>query len=225
LILSESRQPELYVRIVAASFTPLGWFAATAQDGLPADVKSVVLIGNAGPAMFQRFARDRDPESDRLDDWTRETVDRLALSLGAGAVYPFGTPTYPFLRWATRAGAGRVSPLGLTIHPVFGLWHAYRAALLFPALLDGPATVDAAHPCDTCVDQPCLKGCPVVAFDGAGYDVAACVQHLSGVAGQSCLSGGCLARQACPVGREFAYLPQQARFHMRAFVRSQTDKA
>ncbi len=221
---TDTRLPKLYARIVGESFAPLGWFAALPRDGLPRDTKSVVLIGNAGPAMFERFARERDPERELLDLWTREIVDRLAASLGAGAVYPFGAPSYPFLSWAERAGAGRASPLGLNIHPVFGLWHAYRAALLFPILFDGSAPVSVAHPCDTCADKPCLTSCPVTAFDGSRYDVSACVGHLGGNAGQLCLSGGCLARRACPVGREFAYGLAQAQFHMQAFVSSQAGK-
>ena len=220
IVTSVRDRSEIYARIVAESFTPLGWFAALPRDGLPGDTQSVLLIGNAGPAMFQRFARERNSERDQLDDWTRETIDRLAASLGASAVYPFGAPTYPFLRWAERSGAGRASPLGLSIHPVFGLWHAYRAALLLPTLFDGPASVSAVHPCDTCADKPCLTSCPVTAFHGAHYDVAACVGHLRSDSGQPCLSGGCLARRACPVGQEYAYQPQQARFHMHAFLKS-----
>ena len=223
--MTDARPPELFARIIAESFTPLGWFAVVPQDRLPRDAKTVVLIGNAGPALFQRFARERDPERDSLDEWTRETVDRLARTLGASAIYPFGTPTYPFLQWAQRAGAGHASPLGLNIHPVFGLWHAYRAALIFPTVLDLPAAVEAPRPCDRCLDKPCLKACPVSAFDGVGYDVAGCVQHLGREAGRSCVSGGCLARRACPVGREFAYMPQQAQFHTRAFLSSQAVKA
>ena len=222
--MTDARQPELFARMIAESFAPLGWFAPVPQDGLSEDAKSVVLIGNVGPAMFQRFVRERDPRRDSLDDWTRQTVDRLARALGAGAIYPFDAPAHPFLRWGQRAGAGQGSPLGLNIHPVFGLWHAYRAALLFPTVLELPTPVDAAHPCDTCVDKPCLTGCPVSAFDGVGYNVAGCVQHLSREAGHACLSGGCLARRACPVGREFAYMPRQAQFHTRAFFRSQGGK-
>ena len=48
-------------------------------------------------------------------------------------------PPWPFLTWARRGGAGHVSPLGLNIHPTYGLWHAYRAALLFPVEFDIPA--------------------------------------------------------------------------------------
>ena len=40
-----------------AAFTPLGWFALGPDDRVPEDAKFVILIGNAGPDMFRRFAR------------------------------------------------------------------------------------------------------------------------------------------------------------------------
>ena len=170
--------------------------------------------------MFDRFARERDPARERMDDWTRETVDPLAAELGARAVYPFDTPPPPFLTWARKGGGGHVSPLGLNIHPVFGLWHAYRAALLFaadPALPDPPA---GASPCTDCIGRPCLTSCPVEAFRDGRYDVIACARHVDGPHGQPCASQGCLARRACPAGRAYVYGPAQASFHMNAFIRA-----
>jgi hypothetical protein len=32
------------------------------------------------------------------------------------------------------------------------------------------------------------------------------------------MTGGCLARRACPVGTDYAYDPRQAAFHMTAFL-------
>lgn len=205
--------------IARSGFAALGWFAPVAGDGVPGQAQFVILIGNAGPAMFRRFARERDPARDTLDGWTRDVVDRLAADLEARAVYPFDvSPPWPFLTWARRAGAGHVSPLGLNIHPVYGLWHAYRAALLFPVTFDLPQPSPGAHPCETCRDRPCLSACPVAAFDGKGYDVAACIRHLRPTPDSTCVSRGCLARHACPVGQDFAYAPAQAQFHMRAFL-------
>lgn len=204
-----------------AAFTPLGWFAPRPEDKVPEGAAFVILIGNAGPDMFRRFARERDPMRNTMDQWTRDVVDPLAEDLGARALYPFEiNPPWPFLTWARRGGAGHVSPLGLNIHPVYGLWHAYRAALLFPVEFDIPAQQAGAHPCDACAEKPCLSACPVSAFDGTRYDYAACTGHVSATKGQNCFRGGCLARHACPVGQGFAYAPAQAQFHMRAMVRA-----
>ncbi len=198
-------------------FTALGWFQPASADRVPHGAKFMVLIGNAGPEMFRRFELERDSAGALLDDWTRKTVDRLAATIDARAIYPFDKPALPFLTWGRHAGAGHVSPLGLNIHPVYGLWHAYRAALLFPAPIDLPAVTAGSHPCEGCVAKPCLHACPICAFDGLSYDVASCAQFISGDAGQLCMTGGCQARRACPVGRDFAYRPEQIQFHMRAF--------
>lgn len=202
-----------------AAFTPLGWFEAGSGDPLPDGARFIILIGNAGPDMFRRFARERDPQRDSMDDWTREVVEPLAEDLGASALYPFDTdPPWPFLTWARRGGAGHVSPLGLNIHPTYGLWHAYRAALLFPVAFDLPKVSPGAHPCESCADKPCLSACPVGAFDGKGYDVDACARHVGGSLGAQCKRNGCLARHACPVGKDVSYVSEQSHFHMRAFL-------
>ena len=198
-------------RISQEGFTPLAWFAPHDMG----ETQFVLLIGNAGPHMFQRFARERVTT---MDDWTRKVVEPLASDLGARAVFPFDRPPLPFLSWARRGGAGHVSPLGLNIHPTYGLWHAYRAALLFPVEYDLPKPSAGAHPCETCPDKPCLSTCPVSAFDGKTYDVVACGTYLKTGAGEDCMTGGCLARRACPVGKNFQYSPQQAQFHMQAFL-------
>ncbi|MFT3986123.1 hypothetical protein [Aestuariivirga sp.] len=202
-----------------AGFTPFGWFHPQAEDRVPDGAKFVILIGNAGPDMWRRFARERNPARDTMDAWTEVAAGELARDLDARAVFPFDKPPYPFLTWARRARAGYVSPLGLNIHPAYGLWHAFRAALLFPVAFDMPQPTLGAHPCESCMEKPCLSACPVSAFSPAGYDVPACVAHLE-TAGKTCMEGGCLARRACPVGRAFTYGPAQAQFHMTAFLQA-----
>jgi hypothetical protein len=199
--------------IRAQSFTPLGWFAP--QD--MGETKFVILIGNAGLEMFRRFATQRNEQSASMDEWTKTVVDPLANTLGARAVYPFDVPHQPFLTWARLGGAGHVSPLGLNIHGQYGLWHAYRAALLFPVEFDMPRNSAGAHPCENCVEKPCLSACPVSAFDGTSYNVAACGKHIMSDVGADCMASGCKARIACPVGRQYQYHPRQMQFHMRAF--------
>ena len=98
-------------RIRRESFVPLGWFSPADMG----DTRFIILIGNAGPEMFRRFARDGGGS---MDDWTRRAVEPLAADLDARAVFPFDVPHQPFLSWARRGGAGHVSPLGMNIHPI-----------------------------------------------------------------------------------------------------------
>lgn len=195
-----------------------GGFHPTAEDGLGADVGTVVLVGNAGPDIWSAFSQARLDEDNPMDFWTRTYVDAVAGKHGCRAVYPFGGPPYhPFQRWAMRGDTVFPSPVGILIHPRYGLWHAYRAALLFDGRLDLPAREETVSPCDTCEDKPCLTTCPAGAFRPDGYDVPACTRHLRVRAGRDCMKEGCRARRACPVGREHTYVPAQAAFHMKAF--------
>lgn len=185
----------------------------------PPEGGTVVLVGNAGPGLWQAFARARRAEDrpHELDAWTRRVMEPVAAAVGARVVFPFeGPPYHPFQRWAMAAEGLKPSPVGVLMHPVFGLWHAYRAALLFDARLPLPESAPAPHPCDSCDAKPCLSACPVGAFTAGGYDVAACRAHVRSAAGEACRAGGCLARHACPVGE--AYAPGQAAFHMAAFA-------
>ncbi len=199
--------------IRAEAFTPLGWFSTADME----DTKFVILIGNTGLDMFRRFASQRNEHTASMDEWTKAVVDPLATTLGARAVYPFDVPHQPFLTWARLAGAGHVSPLGMNIHNTYGLWHAYRAALLFPVEFDLPRNSAGGHPCESCAEKPCLSACPVSAFNGESYDVSTCGEHVLTEAGSACMDGGCKARLACPVGRSYHYHPRQMQFHMRAF--------
>jgi ferredoxin-like protein FixX len=185
------------------------------------DARSVVLIGTVGGEGFDAFRRGRRDEPDPMDRWARRVIDPIAAGLGAKPAYPNDKPYPPFQRWAMRAEDVYPSPLGLLIHPEHGLWHAYRGALLFSGRVDGlPVRSGRRSPCETCEAKPCLAACPVGAFTGTSYDVAACAGHLRADAEPRCLSLGCRARAACPVGVASRYGDEQVRFHMRAFARA-----
>lgn len=197
-----------------------GAFHPDPEDGLAADVRTVALVGNAGPAMWERFsaARDSADAPHELDAWTRGVLAPLAEDAGAGIVYPFGGPPFhPFQRWAMKAEGLRPSPIGVLLHPEYGPWHAYRGAFLLPERLDLPPRLPRPHLCDSCAEKPCLGGCPVGAFSEAGYDWQGCKAHVA-TAGAACREAGCQARHACPVGTPYA--PEQATFHMAAFLRA-----
>ncbi len=200
-----------------------GGFHPTPKDDAPAEVESLLLVGNAGPAMWRGFEKGRFGGPDPLNEWSRRVLNRIADRFGAAAIFPFDGPPYaPFLTWAKRAEPVRDSPVGMLIHPVYGLWHAWRGALAFKERLALTSAEDVPRPCDGCAAQPCLTTCPVGAFAGGVYNVAVCAEHLRTPEGSDCMAEGCRARRACPVGSDYVYEPAQAEFHMTAFLRNQT---
>ena len=195
------------------------------RSGALAGVRTIVLAGMAGREGWDAFAASpeaSDGASDPLDRWSRRVIEALARELGGAALFPFGGPPFwPFQQWARRAEPVHPSPIGILIHPRYGLWHSYRGALGFHQALPAPQPAAVPSPCDSCAGRWCLKACPVGAFSADAYDVAACVAHVKSPAGADCVGLGCRARRACPVGAEHAYSPEQANFTMRAFLRGQ----
>lgn len=223
---------------IERALTPLGMIVRGGFHPTPDDTvlgaergdATLVVIGNAGSAMWEPFDRAwpaarRAHERHPLNTWTREVIAPIAAGFGARALYPNdGPPYFPFQRWGAKAEGLRHSPLGTLLHPVYGQWHAYRAALVFGYRIDVAAPQPTPDPCAACRDKPCLSGCPVNAFRIGSYDVPACARHLSASAGGNCMAGACLARRVCPVGREHLYSPPHAQFHMQKFQLSHSNE-
>jgi hypothetical protein len=181
----------------------------------------VLLLGSVGPTLWARVSESPEASGpDPIDRYTRRVVGGLARDLGCDAVFPFdGPPWHPFQRWAMLAEPGlRPSPLGILIHPTYGLWHAYRAAVLLAEALPLPEPVPLEHPCVRCAERPCLHACPAGALASGAYDVPRCRSYLQARPDAPCHALGCLARRACPVGREWAQEPAQAAHHTAAFA-------
>ena len=138
--------------------------------------RSLVLVGQAGDAPGPHFLRWRQSHAKEianpLDTWSRLVIGDVAQELGARAVSPSDRPWLPFQQWAMRAEGLKPSPLGILMHPEYGLWHAYRGALLFDVELPIQAPQAVIHLCDLCAGKPCLKSCPVDAYSEAVSSVA-----------------------------------------------------
>lgn len=204
-----------------------GGFNFNAGDAPPvglsgASAKSVLLVGQAGAAPWPHFLRWRGTQppttANPLDTWSRQVIGAVADTFGVRAVSPSDKPYLPFQQWAMRAEGLKPSPLGILMHPRYGLWHAYRGALLFEDEIHLEAPQAAIHLCDACVGKPCMKACPVDAYSEGGFAYQSCLAHVRGLKGEPCRSGGCLDRNACPYGAAYRYPAEVQAFHMASFA-------
>ena len=205
-----------------------GGFNFGADEAAPAGpsttpAKSVLLVGHAGAATWPHFVRWRERQpadlQNPLDTWSHEVIGAVARQVGARAVCPNDKPYLPFQQWAMRAEGLKPSPLGILMHPQYGLWHAYRGALLLDREVSIQEPGKVIHLCDACIGKPCLKSCPVDAYSEGGFAYQACLSHVRGPTGGTCRTSGCLDRNACPYGTAYRYPPEMQAFHMAAFSR------
>ena len=217
----------IYARLNAAAgalgLASRGGFVLEPDDGLPeVDVgrpgRILVLLGFTGSTQWPAFASSpefADGEPNPLDRWSVRLIGQLGKAFRARALYPFGGPPWwPFQQWARRAETLHQSPLGILLHPDFGLWHAYRGALLFAEEFALPPRFASDSPCESCAEKPCIAKCPAGAVSPQGFARAACAAHVASPRGIAC-RGGCLSRSSCPVAASHRYGSEQAAFYMR----------
>ncbi len=188
-----------------------------ANDAAPNGAKTLLLLGPHEPGFWPNFVTTSeysDNAPDPLDRWSKRVVTPWAENQDAAAIFPSDGPPYaPFIQWAKRSGRAWVSPVGLLVHDLAGLFVSFRAAVALPVHVDLPVT--GPNPCTNCA-RPCQAACPVDAL-AQDYDVAGCKSHLNKPAGKACMETGCLVRSACPAGVNYGRLAEQSAFHMAVF--------
>ena len=202
-----------------------GGFFPEPGDGIPllsngSPTRTVVLIGNAGSALWDSFTREvHNNGRHSLDHWLTPIITKAANKVDAEPIFPNqGPPFIPLAKWAMRAESVYRSPIGILIHSTFGLWHVYRAAFLFNDKVPVPNRSDDPNPCSSCVSQPCLRVCPADAFGSDRFNAYACSSFVESEWGENCRDRGCMARRACPIGRDYSYFPAQQKFHTAAML-------
>ena len=211
---------DIRARAAHDGLTVTGWLHPAPEHGAPAGTETLLLLGYGGPEMWRVFSASpeaRDGARHPMDRWSKRVIEAIAREFDAEALFPFGGPPYqPFIRWTYAGEPVHQSRLGMSIHETYGLWSGWRGALALGRRMRTPPVIRGDHPCEPC-HAPCRAACPVGAFSDQGYDAAACRAHLNSGEGAACRGGGCLARRACPVGRDFAHSAEQAAFHLEAF--------
>jgi epoxyqueuosine reductase len=198
----------------------LGGFHPQLNDGAPLNSKTLILLGPDEPKFWEVFKTSSEYTNNLnnpLDSWSKRTINNIATKLKAQSIFPFGGPPFkPFYQWALRTQRAHESPISLLVHDEAGLFVSYRGALSFDFKVTLPQV--AANPCIGC-SAPCLTTCPVQAFKKKSYDASGCITHIKTADTKQCISKGCAARRICPISKNFARLPEQSAFHMKAFTK------
>ncbi len=195
------------------------------RDVFP-DARSAVIVGNAGPAFWERFRErvSREPalarRSHPLDAHTVEVVAplrRLFRERGFAerTVFPFyGAEDHAlsFQRLAMAAGFGVDSVLGLVLHPAFGPWIATRAAVLTDVLLIASGPIEGFDPCTRC-PAPCVAVCPGGAFPERHWSASLCLKAKQTL--EPCRET-CLSRIHCVFGAGHRYPDDEMAYHSTA---------
>ncbi len=195
--------------------TALGEFAESGNW------KSLLLVGNAGSAMWRAMPEEYFGRDDPVDDYSKETVKQVMAQFGGSVewqvLFPLsamGSHCPPLQALGRLAGWHHDSPLGSGIHSRFGLWFAYRAVVALNAELESTSHEAGESPCLSCQSQACVSSCPADALSiGESPDMSCCAQYRMQPASRCAES--CESRIACPVAAQWRYDTSQISYHYR----------
>ncbi len=182
-----------------------------------AQYKRLVLTAHGGRSLWPKLQVNWPESKDPVDTYSRSVMRRYVEEhlIGEESLLLYPTQDYliPLQQLGTYVGWSHPSPVGVGIHADYGLWFAYRTAFLTTAELT-PTEIDLRpSPCLSCVDKPCLTACPAKALSAnAPIQLDPCLNHR--IAEESSCADRCLARMACPIGRDaYQYDLAQIQYH------------
>ena len=206
--------------------------AVTSQyrvDAIAPRARSIIVIGNGGGAFWKSFKQHCEKNCDwmardnPLDDFTRVVIERdVAPLVQSGTIiYPFMSngPTLNFMEAGKAAGLSGPSIIGVMVHPVYGPWIAFRAAILLDEVIDAPGEAYRFDPCPSCTARTCISACPADAVSFAkGWDIPKCLTHRVEV--EADCAPRCHARAGCILGPEHRYRDDELAYHQMRALRA-----
>lgn len=237
-------EPLLDAIRIAAAKSGLTLVAATPSDRYDAVVtpayqvqaiapgaRSIVVIGNGGGAFWRSFKQHADENpgwmvrDNPLDDFTRIVIERdieaVLSNLAHTIIYPFvnNGPTLNFMEAGKAAGLSGPSIIGVVVHPIYGPWIAFRAAILLTESIDAPGEALGFDPCPSCTVRTCISACPADAVNFAtGWDIPKCLTHRVEV--EADCAPRCHARAGCVLGPEHRYPDEELAYHQMRALRA-----
>ncbi|MGB0865048.1 MAG: hypothetical protein ACPGSC_00985 [Granulosicoccaceae bacterium] len=178
---------------------------------------TILLLGNGGQGFWQKFRENRPAGEHPVDDYSASLSERLLQqyfpAVARERLFPSEDCPVALQRLMAQAGWHAPSPLGIGMHPEFGLWSACRAVWWLGAELvaDYPVAEPKDH-CLRCVERPCLAACPGDALSAGQMPLLErCADYR--LREVSKCADTCLARKACPVASEHRYSDEQLHYH------------
>lgn len=188
------------------------------QTYLP-DCQSAIVFANGGTDGWNHFVADirAFPEhlsahQHPLDDFVGRCIQQVDPNPPSSRRWIQCADTaelfVDFQQLGREAGLGQSSPVGLLVHPEYGLWVSLRMVLLTTELLE--STNLRPHPCASCLEKPCIKACPSGAVTPQGWSVQTCASfHQT----STLCKGVCHSRLVCPVGSQHRHSQLQHLYH------------
>jgi hypothetical protein len=174
----------------------------------------LILIGHGGRRLWDCVQVAQLDSADPIDDFTVRTLrQHFAEALPETAytlLYPSEKPI-GLQQLGTLAGWHNPSPFMVGIDTTWGSWSAYRAVILSATRFVRTPQQQQASPCPSCIDRPCVSICPADALSdsSSGFNLQKCTTYRKQA--DSPCQYTCLARCACPIGREHRYSTEQMR--------------
>lgn len=177
-----------------------------------APYRQLVLIGNAGSALWRAVDAARLKTDDPIDEFSaRAVADWFTRHHGEAArmqLYP-GAAAVDLQALGALAGWHHPSPFRVGINDRFGTWFAYRVAMLANSRIPPTRPWTSASPCTGCATRPCIAACPAKALSPETFSLDACIEYRR-TDGSRC-AATCVARLQCPVGLPHRYDEAQIR--------------
>ncbi len=126
--------------------------------------KTLCLIGNGGKSLWENLPHPIDVKTNPIDFFTQNKMQEFAknsLNDEIEILYPNDSYTMPLQKIGRAMNLCTQSPIGIDIHPEFGLWFAFRGIFLTSEEMPIFKMEKSPAPCDSCSKKTCLNSSDV----------------------------------------------------------------
>lgn len=122
--------------------------------------KTLCLIASGGRSLWENLPHPLDVTTHPIDFYTQKKMQEFAevfLRDEIEILYPSDHLIIPLQKIGRAMNLCTQSPIGLDIHPDFGLWFAFRGIFLTRKDITDNSIGKRPALCETCALKPCLK--------------------------------------------------------------------